>query len=94
MSTRLMGNKWDDLHKENRFQPKYPDDNVVRFISKQFPRDLKKRRNLKVLDLGCGAGRHTVFLAEEGFQAYATDTSERALKITQKDLRIKSCKLC
>jgi ubiquinone/menaquinone biosynthesis C-methylase UbiE len=34
-----------------------------------------------VLDLGSGTGRHTIFLAKQGFQVYATDMSPTALKI-------------
>ena len=35
----------------------------------------------KILDLGCGTGRHSLFLAKQGFQVYATDMSLTALKI-------------
>lgn len=82
-----MEEKWSILHKKERFQPKYPSEHVVRFVFTQFPRNLKERSNLKILDLGCGAGRHTVFLAREGFQTYATDISEEGLKVTKKRLK-------
>lgn len=36
----------------------------------------------KILDLGCGTGRHSIFLAKQGFHVYATDMSPTALKIT------------
>jgi ubiquinone/menaquinone biosynthesis C-methylase UbiE len=35
----------------------------------------------KILDLGCGTGRHSLFLAERGFEVYATDMSPIAVKI-------------
>jgi methylase of polypeptide subunit release factors len=35
----------------------------------------------KILDLGCGTGRHSLFLAEQGFEVYATDMSPTAVKI-------------
>ena len=82
-----MEGKWDKLHLMERFQPKYPTEHVVRFVFTQFPRNLKERSNLKILDLGCGAGRHTIFLAREGFQTYATDVSEEGLKVVEKRLR-------
>jgi ubiquinone/menaquinone biosynthesis C-methylase UbiE len=40
----------------------------------------------RVLDLGCGTGRHTVYLASKGFDVYGTDISENALAITGKKL--------
>jgi SAM-dependent methyltransferase len=36
----------------------------------------------KVLDLGCGAGRHTVYLAHEGFEVYALDISPKGVAHT------------
>ena len=79
--------KWNVLHKKERFCPKYPSEHVVRFVFTQFPRNLKERSNLQILDLGCGAGRHAVFLAREGFQTYATDISEEGLKVVEKRLK-------
>jgi len=41
-----------------------------------------RRHNIKsVLDLGCGAGRHCVFLAKKGFDVVGVDVSASALKI-------------
>lgn len=87
MDNKLMEEKWSHLHKQERFQPKYPSEHVVRFIFSQFPRNLKERSNLKILDLGCGAGANTVFLAAEGFQTYATDISEEGLKVVERRLK-------
>jgi len=33
----------------------------------------------KVLDLGCGQGRHTIFLSQKGFDTYGIDYIERAI---------------
>jgi ubiquinone/menaquinone biosynthesis C-methylase UbiE len=82
-----MKNSWEDLHSEERFQPKYPSEHVIRFMFTCFSRDLKEKNNLKILDLGCGAGSNTIFLAKEGFDAYATDVSENGLKVTNQRLK-------
>ncbi len=86
-SIATMKKEWENLHSKERFQPKYPSEHVVRFLLTGFPRDLKKRSQLKILDLGCGAGSNTVLLAKEGFQAYATDISDAGLKVTEKRLQ-------
>mgnify|MGYP001163051610 CR=1 FL=1 len=38
----------------------------------------------RILDLGCGTGRHTYFLADRGFHVHACDISETGLDITKK----------
>lgn len=45
----------------------------------------------KVLDLACGTGRHTLFLAEKGFDVYGVDISNTAIEITRE--RIEKHKL-
>jgi SAM-dependent methyltransferase len=35
----------------------------------------------KILDLGCGTGRHSLYLSKRGFNVYATDVSPTAVKI-------------
>jgi len=44
---------------------------------------LKKTNVNKILDLGCGSGRHTVFLSKNGFEVYSLDILEEELKLTK-----------
>jgi ubiquinone/menaquinone biosynthesis C-methylase UbiE len=44
---------------------------------------MKQNKIRRVLDLGCGSGRHTVLLAKEGFEVFGLDNSESGLKYTQ-----------
>lgn len=45
----------------------------------------KKRFDVKtILDLGCGLGRHSVFLAKNGFDVVGVDISKSALMIAKK----------
>ena len=37
----------------------------------------------RVLDLGCGTGRHTLFLAQNNFEVYGTDISQTAIDSTR-----------
>jgi len=40
----------------------------------------------RVLDVGCGGGRHLVYLARQGFEVYGTDRSEAGLTICRERL--------
>ena len=44
----------------------------------------KERGYEKILDLGCGTGKHSIFLAQEGFEVYATDMSLTGIDIAKK----------
>jgi ubiquinone/menaquinone biosynthesis C-methylase UbiE len=52
-----------------------PDPDFLTFIPQ-----LKEENVRKVLDLGCGVGRHSVRLASKGFETYAVDSSQSALE--------------
>lgn len=86
MEKLFMEGKWDQFHVKEEFHTKYPSEHAVRFLAGQFPRNLSQRKKMKILDLGCGAGRHTSLLAKEGFETYATDISVEAIKVTEQRL--------
>jgi 2-polyprenyl-3-methyl-5-hydroxy-6-metoxy-1,4-benzoquinol methylase len=65
--------------------PQYPRDEVVRFFMRRY-KDKVARKNTRVLDLGCGGGVHTAFLAAEGFNTSACDISPEGVEITKKRL--------
>lgn len=46
--------------------------------------DFKRSKTRTILDLGCGAGRHAIYLASQGFSVIALDISRNALKIVKK----------
>jgi cyclopropane fatty-acyl-phospholipid synthase-like methyltransferase len=68
--------RWDSLHQDPRFRPQYPQDQVVRWAFRSIDRSAKPR----VLDLGCGAGRHAIFFASIGCETYACDISAEGVK--------------
>ncbi|MBZ9569409.1 class I SAM-dependent methyltransferase [Patescibacteria group bacterium] len=47
----------------------------------------KKKGVKKVLDLGCGSGRHIVYLAKHGFEVYGIDIAPKGIRITQSWLK-------
>ena len=73
-----MTHRWNDLHAEPRFCPRYPNELVVRWSFRTFPAIDQNR--YRVLDLGSGAGRHSMFLAREGLDVTACDFSEAGLR--------------
>ena len=48
---------------------------------------LRERSCGRVLDLGCGNGRHMVYLAQQGFHVCGLDNSPTALRLAQRWLR-------
>lgn len=74
---------WDNWNKQKG--PKYPHEKVIQFFFKNFP-DEQSRKEVKVLDLGCGSGVHTHFLSKEGFKVSATDISEVGIRHTKERL--------
>lgn len=69
---------WNELFKQEEYRWKDLNEHVVALVP-----ILKQRGARRVLDLGCGAGRHTVFLAREGFETHGFDIAENGLANTR-----------
>jgi len=74
--------KWNEILKRGEYSPEEPDKLAV-----QFTEFLKNKHVKRVLDLGCGTGRHTVYLAKQGFETHGIDISETGLKKTRNKLK-------
>jgi len=69
----------------------YPHEEVIRFVAKYFAKrvGLKKVEKFnreftpRVLDLGCGIGRHIVFTHNMEMEAYGIDLSENAISFAR-----------
>lgn len=83
-------NQWDESYNRRENFLFYPHEEVIRFFSKY----IRKRQGLdhfkdiisfkvppKILDLGCGIGRHIFYANRMGLDAYGIDLSESAIKI-------------
>jgi ubiquinone/menaquinone biosynthesis C-methylase UbiE len=71
--------EWDELFKEEEFRLKEPNQSVVELV-----KIFKSRNFKKVFDLGCGTGRHLIYLAKQGFEVYGSDVSERGLSYAKR----------
>lgn len=70
--------EWETVHSTQEWGM-YPTEHVIRFIARNYY-NVPERGKIKILDFGCGTGAHTWYLAREGFDAYAFDGSESAIR--------------
>lgn len=75
--------EWDQILREERYSVEEPDEVVIGFAALLE----KKKAKSRVLDLGCGGGRHQVYLAKLGFEAHGADISETGLRLTEERLK-------
>jgi ubiquinone/menaquinone biosynthesis C-methylase UbiE len=76
-------NLWDRILVKDWYGREEPDEILVEFAA-SLSRKVGHRR---VLDMGCGAGRHLLYMAKHGFEAHGVDLSETGLEMTKKRLR-------
>ena len=74
-------NGW--MKEVTRAQLEYPDENVVRFIASR--RRIKD--NARLLDFGCGAGRHSVAATKMGYRVTAMDCNSECIDMTFKRIK-------
>jgi len=75
--------EWNQILREKGYSRAEPDEVVVDLAA-----FLKgKNRKGRILDLGCGAGRHQVYMAKQGFEAHGVDVSETGLHMTKDRLK-------
>jgi SAM-dependent methyltransferase len=80
---------WNDVYKKEFRATWCPNDGIVRLVARYLKRrkgvdlyDVKKDTK-RVLDVGCGNGNHTIFLAELGYDVYGIDISSEAIDIAK-----------
>ena len=75
---------WEKIHSSQSWGA-YPSEHVIRFVARNFY-SVEDRKAIKILDFGCGQGSHTWYLSREGFDAFAFDGSESAVKKAEERL--------
>ncbi|EDU36134.1 class I SAM-dependent methyltransferase [Clostridium sporogenes] len=76
-------NFWEEIYSKGQQLNRYPFDCVVSFIFKNYPRN-KQKKDIKILEVGCGAGNNLWFAAREGFNVTGIDISESVIDYAKK----------
>lgn len=87
MSSKLSqaNKRWDRVYSEQCMTMWYPNEDIIRFCASLIQKKLTnekydvKRKVERVLDLGCGNGRHAIYFARQGMKAHGIDISEQAI---------------
>lgn len=76
---------YTNFYAEKKHTNLYPTEFVVRTFLAKYP-DLqmeKLEEGAKVLDIGCGDGRNTLFLYQQGYEVYGTEITEEICNQTK-----------
>lgn len=69
---------WDTVYSEGRSLLIWPDETVVSSLNKH------KGKFNKGIDLACGAGRHTILMAQMGIESTGVDSSKSSIEFAKK----------
>jgi len=68
---------WDSLYKNGSIHTK-PSREIIELVPY-----LRARGVSDILDVGCGTGRHSIYLSKEGFNVKGIDVSEKAIQLAR-----------
>lgn len=86
---RGKGSAWNpgwDTAFATREWGRYPPEPIVRFVARNYYR-VTNRSAVRILDIGCGTGCVTWYIAREGFDVYGIDGSAVGLSSAQERFR-------
>lgn len=82
---------YDESYSKEGFnaQRLYPNEELLRFLGREyfFTTNKNGRKNIKILELGCGSCSNLWMVAREGFDAYGIDISPNAIELGKQMLR-------
>lgn len=79
---------WEDIFKKEGKVFEEPHEDMPKLVKL-----LRKYKAKKILDVGCGTGRHLIYLAKKNFDIYGLDNSQTALNMARswlKKLKLKA----
>jgi SAM-dependent methyltransferase len=69
---------WETVYQSSAWG-RYPPEEVVRFVARHFYK-APDRKNVRILEVGCGPAANLWYIAKEGFSAFGLDGSAEAIK--------------
>jgi ubiquinone/menaquinone biosynthesis C-methylase UbiE len=81
----MWDNGWDSLFSRVEWG-RYPSEELIRFIARNFY-NVENRKDIKILEVGCGTGANLWYLSREGFSVYGMDGSKVGLEHADKYLK-------
>ncbi|MED1944687.1 MULTISPECIES: class I SAM-dependent methyltransferase [Brevibacillus] len=72
---------WEEVFRQQAWG-KYPGEDLIRFVARNFYKS-ESRKDIKILEVGCGPGANLWYMANEGFQVYGIDGSHTAIEQAQ-----------
>lgn len=69
---------WEEIFRSKEWG-KYPPEHVIRFVAGNFYQ-VSHRKEMRLLEIGCGPGANVWFMAREGFTVSGIDGSATAIK--------------
>ena len=73
-------------------QRKYPNESLLAFIgSNYFKLSLEQRKEIRILEIGCGSGANLWMVSKEGFDAYGIDHAPTGISLCNKMLEKWGC---
>ena len=78
-------NEWEDnVYSQGKQLNLYPFDSVIKLAFRNYGAlSFEERKNVKILEIGFGAGNNLWFLAREGFTVYGIEGSKSAVEFTR-----------
>ncbi len=73
---------WQKIFKERGVNVEEPHEDIPKIAEYMKNKGIKR-----VLDLGCGSGRHVIYLAQKGFDVYGTDGASEGINLCKKWLK-------
>jgi len=80
--------EWNQILRNKWYSQEEPDESVASFVTLL----KKKNKSVRVLDLGCGAGRNLIYAANQSFEVHGLEMSETGLNFTKERLRKRNLK--